>query len=90
MLNIDWGDNLEDKFGQAEIILGTMASAKSTIALMITTIFREFAKDLNCKVYLFRPNIDTRTQMSRLGIEKNRKFRRITNTKEILDRLDSM
>jgi len=80
---IDFAGNLEDKFGQIEIITGPMASGKSSLALVITTIFRHFANELNCKIDLFRPDIDTRPEMSRLGIEKDKEFKRINNAKEI-------
>lgn len=82
---LDFGTDLESKFGQAEIILGPMASAKSSLALMQTSIYRHFATELNCTVDLFRPNIDTRPEMSRLGIEKDKEFTRVGTAKEILD-----
>lgn len=82
VLNLD--GNLEDKFGKAEIILGPMASAKSSLALLVTAIFRQFANDLNCKVDLFRPDVDTREQMSRMGIEKDKDVTRISKSEEII------
>lgn len=82
---LDFGGNLEDRFGKAEIILGPMASGKSTFALTITTIFRYFEHELNCKIDLFRPTIDTRPEMSRLGVEKDKQFTYVEKAKEITD-----
>jgi len=82
--------NLEDKFGTIEAFLGPMASGKSTLAVMYITIFREFANQLNCKIDVFRPTIDSRAQMSRLGIDRSTGFIgvdpiRIETAQEILD-----
>lgn len=82
---LDFGGNLEDKFGKAEIVTGPMASGKSTFALTITTIFRHFSNELNCKIDLFRPTIDTRPEMSRLGIEKDKEFIYVDCAKKIVD-----
>lgn len=81
---LDFGGNLEDKFGKPEIITGPMASGKTTFALTITTIYRHFANELNCRILLFRPNIDTRPDMSRLGIERDKEFVRVEKAEDIL------
>ncbi|GEM_PF-455128 len=82
---LDFGGELEDKFGKPEIILGPMASGKSSIALMLTTIPRYFKHELNCEIDLFRPTIDTRPEMSRLGIEKDKSFIYVDTAQQILD-----
>ena len=86
--------NLEHHFGSAKALLGTMATGKSTIALVILTVFKQFANQLNCKIDIFRPSLDTRTQISRLGIDRGSSFVGINtvyvNTaKEITDYVDS-
>lgn len=86
-MNLEWFGDIEEKFGKREIITGPMASAKSSIVLMLASIFKEFSEDLNCEIDIFRPTIDKRQNMSRLNIEKEQNFIRVKKTKEITDYL---
>lgn len=82
--------NLEDHFGSVKAFLGTMATGKSTFALAYISIFREFANELNCEIDIFRPTIDNRTQMSRIGLDRGNSFIgidqiRVASSQEIRD-----
>lgn len=67
-----------------------MAAGKSTFALAYVTVYNEFAAELNCKIDIFRPMIDTRAEMSRIGLDKGRAFVginmiRVESSQDIVD-----
>lgn len=82
--------NLDEHFGSVKAFLGTMATGKSTFALAYVTIFKEFSSELNCKIDIFRPSIDTRAEMSRIGFDKGSAFVgvntvRVESSQDVLD-----